>query len=43
MNVATEEGEEENATFFNKRLNKLLNKARLQDSMFGIPLMATDS
>ena len=30
MDIATEESEEGNVTLFNKKLNKLLNKARIQ-------------
>ena len=32
MDIATEESEEGNVTLFNKKLNKILNKARIQDS-----------
>ena len=32
MDIATEEVEEGNIALFNKRLNRLMNKARMQDS-----------
>jgi len=40
--MATEKNEEGDIIIFNKRLNKLLNKTRIQDSMCGLCLPATD-
>ena len=34
MDPAAEESEEGSAALFNKRLNKILNKARVQDGTF---------
>ena len=39
MNVATEESRDGDLAFFNKKINKLLNKARIQDGTYtSIPL-----
>lgn len=43
VNLATEESEEDgNSTIFMKKLNRLVNKARMQDGVCDLRPIATD-